>query len=72
MSGLDFSAAQHSLAPLRRQTTRIDEQNDRLFNLMAINRLCRTIFGERRSKRNMQFAPERKSCRVQTYLRLVK
>jgi hypothetical protein len=53
---IGFDDSDSPIMSVQRWATRLAEQNDRLRNRIAINRLCRAMYRETRSKQNMLFA----------------
>lgn len=53
---IEFDDSDHPIMSVQHWATELAEQNDRLRNRIAINRLCRAMYREARSKQNMRFA----------------
>jgi hypothetical protein len=53
---VDFDGNDYPIMAVQCWAARLEEQNDRLRNRIAINRLCRAMYREARSKQNMRFA----------------
>jgi len=58
---IGFDRSDYPIMSVQRWATGLAEQNDRLRNRIAINRLCRVMYREPRSKQNMRFAPVKTS-----------
>ena len=56
---IGFDGSNYPIMSVLRWAPRLEEQNDRLRSRIAINRLCRAMYREPRSKQNMRFAPIR-------------
>jgi hypothetical protein len=53
---IGFDGSDYPITSALRWATRLEEQNDRLRNRIAINRLCRAMYREARSKQHIRFA----------------
>jgi hypothetical protein len=53
---IGFDGSDYPVMAVQCWVTRLEDQNDRLRNRIAINRLCRAMYREARSKQNMRFA----------------
>jgi hypothetical protein len=53
---IGFDGSDYPIMAVRCWAARLEEQNDRLRNRIAINRLCRAMYRAPRSKQNMRFA----------------
>ena len=58
---IGFDDSDYPIMSVRRCATGLEEQNDRLRNRIAINRLCRAMYRETGSKQTCCFAPIRTS-----------
>jgi hypothetical protein len=54
---IGFEDSDYPIMVVQCWAARLAEQNHRLRNRIAINRLCRAMYREGRSKQNMRFAP---------------
>jgi hypothetical protein len=54
---IGFDDSDYRIMSVQHWAARLEVQNDRLRNRIAINRLCRAMYREPRSKQNMRFAP---------------
>ena len=55
---IGFDDSDYPIMSVQRWANRLEEQNDRLRNRIAINRLCQAMYREPRSKQNMRFASD--------------
>jgi hypothetical protein len=53
---IGFDGSDYPIMAVQCWAARLEDQNDRLRNRIAINRLCRAMYREPRSKQNMRFA----------------
>jgi hypothetical protein len=69
---IGFDGSDYPIMSVLRWVIRLDDQNDRLRNRIAINRLCRAMYREPKSKQNMRFAPSEDFRQAPRHLRVVK
>ena len=58
---IGFDNSDHPVMSVPLWASGLAEQNDRLRNRVAVNRLCGAMYREPRSKQNMRFAPVKAS-----------